>query len=179
MIWGAYGANAVHMSMLHEFIANATERSVGVYTQISDSYHAYHDVYSALLDKIPPVDVWNFQHVYSDPYKLASIEPYPQLLLRDHDKWLEVNSIFLQHVFSYPFAPKEIVYWSNSLDPRGLDPFFHNVAEPIATAWEYYKLYKASGNRENIAMAIEKLNQGCMARDWQRACVEWLKRKGI
>ena len=179
MIWGAYGANAVHMSMLHEFIANAIDIGVGLYTQISDSYHAYHDVYAELLDKIPAVDVWNFHHVYSDPYKLDEIHPYPQLLLGDHDKWLEVNSIFLQHVFSNPFAPNEIIYWSNSLDPRGLDPFFHNVAEPIATAWEYYKLYKASGNRENIALAIEKLDQRCMARDWRVACVEWLKRKGI
>lgn len=41
MIWGAYGANAVHMSMLHEYIAAKVGLKMGRYYQISDSFHVY------------------------------------------------------------------------------------------------------------------------------------------
>jgi hypothetical protein len=41
MIWGAYGANAVHMSMLHEYVAAKLGLKMGKYYQISDSFHVY------------------------------------------------------------------------------------------------------------------------------------------
>jgi thymidylate synthase len=40
-MWGAYGANAVQFSTLQEFIASAVGAEVGVYRQISDSFHVY------------------------------------------------------------------------------------------------------------------------------------------
>jgi len=174
MIWGAYGANAVHMSMLQEFIANALGVGVGTYTQISDSYHAYQDVYANLLDKIPPVDVWNFHHVYSDPYKLETIDAYPQLLLSDHVSWLSTNEEFLKNVFNNPSDPEALI--EKSPLSKHSDPFFVNVAEPIAVSWEYYKVYKQLGIREEVQRAIDNLGS-CLASDWRRACVEWLERK--
>lgn len=41
IIWGAYGANAVHFSVLQELMADALRRPVGRYWQISNNYHAY------------------------------------------------------------------------------------------------------------------------------------------
>jgi hypothetical protein len=41
MIWGAYGANAVHMSVLQEYIAAALGVYIGPYYQVSDSFHVY------------------------------------------------------------------------------------------------------------------------------------------
>ena len=176
MIWGAYGANAVHMSMLQEFIANAIKKQVGTYAQISDSYHAYQDVYANLLDKIPPVDVWNFHHVYSDPYKLDTIQAYPQLLLTDHVSWLETNNQFLSTVFDHSMEPEAIKKWNYHSNPAKEDPFFVNVAEPIAVAWEHYKLYKELGTREEIQKALYALSP-CLAGDWRRACIEWIERR--
>jgi hypothetical protein len=40
-VWGAYGANAVHFSYLHEYVASAVGMSVGTYFQISDNLHVY------------------------------------------------------------------------------------------------------------------------------------------
>jgi thymidylate synthase len=48
IIWGAYGANAVHFSFLLEYMARWIECQVGTYTQISVNYHAY-------LDTLEPV----------------------------------------------------------------------------------------------------------------------------
>ncbi|UOF83005.1 pyrimidine hmase [Caudoviricetes sp.] len=41
IIWGAYGANAVHMSVLHEYVAAMADLPVGKYYQISMDWHAY------------------------------------------------------------------------------------------------------------------------------------------
>lgn len=41
IVWGAYGANVVHFSMLQEYMALAVGVSVGRYFQMSNNYHAY------------------------------------------------------------------------------------------------------------------------------------------
>jgi Thymidylate synthase len=41
MIWGAYGANAVHMSILQEVVAWGIQKPVGVYRQMSNNFHIY------------------------------------------------------------------------------------------------------------------------------------------
>jgi len=43
MIWGAYGANAVHMSVLLEYMAARIDCAVGTYYQFSNNLHAYVD----------------------------------------------------------------------------------------------------------------------------------------
>lgn len=43
MLWGAYGANAVHFSVLQEVIAAAVAAPVGVYRQFSNNFHVYTD----------------------------------------------------------------------------------------------------------------------------------------
>jgi thymidylate synthase len=43
IVWGAYGANAVHFSMLQEYVASHVGVGLGTYTQVSDSFHAYHE----------------------------------------------------------------------------------------------------------------------------------------
>lgn len=180
IVWGAYGANAVHMSMLQEFIANAINAEMGVYVQISDSYHAYYDIYTEMLEKVPPVDVWSFHHVYTDPYKNKEVEPYPRLVRNTFDDWLYLNDKFLNVVFNNPGKPDEIAKWTSSVtacllnDP--FDPFFSAVAEPIAMAWEHYKNFKETGTKKEIDNAMEQIKR-CLASDWRRACHEWLKRK--
>lgn len=47
IIWGAHGANAVHFSVLQEFLASSLGRPMGPLYQVSNNYHAYVD----LLDK--------------------------------------------------------------------------------------------------------------------------------
>lgn len=44
LIWGALGANAVHMSYLQEYMAARVGVKVGHYTQFTNNLHAYKDV---------------------------------------------------------------------------------------------------------------------------------------
>lgn len=45
LIWGATGANAVHMSMLHEFVARQVDLNLGSLYQFSNDYHIYSERY--------------------------------------------------------------------------------------------------------------------------------------
>lgn len=40
-VWGCYGANAVHFSMLQEYMAHEIGVGVGTYTQVSNNWHVY------------------------------------------------------------------------------------------------------------------------------------------
>ena len=53
LVWGMLGANMVHMSILHEYIASAVEIPMGTYYQITNNLHVYEgweDRYDKTLD---------------------------------------------------------------------------------------------------------------------------------
>lgn len=81
-IWGAYGANAVHMSVLHEWMAATLNVGMGKYYQVSNNFHAYTDT----LAKYPVFD----QRI--DPYRTAHARPWPMpggwAFLEDCEQWV-------------------------------------------------------------------------------------------
>ena len=76
IIWGAYGANAVHMTFLQEYLAARIGVPVGKFYQFSNNWHAYTNVLDRFpMDVIPP-----------NPYvQWMGIEPAP--IVRDPDYW--------------------------------------------------------------------------------------------
>jgi Thymidylate synthase len=48
IIWGAYGANAVHFAFLQEYLSIAIGCGIGAYSQISVNWHAYRDLFDKL-----------------------------------------------------------------------------------------------------------------------------------
>ncbi|QYW02147.1 thymidylate synthase [Stenotrophomonas phage Sonora] len=158
MIWGAYGANAVHFSYLHEFIATAVDVEVGRYRQVSANFHAYTDV----LEKVKSLgemaeDIYDpYRSRRNDPYFRGEVEPYP-LMSIEPERWLAELRIFLSE------GPV-----------MGLrDPFFRRVATPVVRA---YQLYKSEKGAARYDKAIEALAD-CAATDWRKACVEWIERR--
>lgn len=57
MLWGAYGANVVHMSFLQEVLAHEIGVPVGTYSQVSNNFHVYlqNDMVQMFLHN-PPFD---------------------------------------------------------------------------------------------------------------------------
>ncbi len=105
VIWGTYGANVVHMSILQEYIASMLHLEIGYYYQFSNNFHAY----TKILNKIqPPED-------RPCPYSLGFVSPFP--LIDDSDNF--------DHDLNSFFSRKQ--KYSNS--------FFNAVAEPVFTAW--------------------------------------------
>ncbi len=114
LVWGCYGANAVHMSMLQEFIANALGVSVGVYTQISNNFHIY-EGHFPLLDV--PAEPRPYTTDMAEAHvPLASAKTW-QDDLREFESWIEHPNSELSR-----------------------SPFVQDVLNPMLTAWNYYKV---------------------------------------
>lgn len=110
IIWGAYGANAVHFSILQEFISGCLKIPVGVYTQMSFNYHMYPSNY----------DIDNLElRIVEDHYMNFSVEPY-KLIRTNIEAWMEDLDRFV----SDPLG-----------DTAYNDLFFDVVAAPMYAAW--------------------------------------------
>jgi thymidylate synthase len=149
MIWGAYGANAVHMSMLHEMMSFATGIPIGRYWQISMDFHVYLETWEkheALLHPERPL---------YNPYETGEVEPFP-MINSSYDIWMKELETFIYDGPVIGFV----------------DPFFRKVAVPIWQSWMEWK----SQERGNVTRAID-IVENCAASDWRRACAEWLARR--
>lgn len=163
VIWGAYGANAVHMSMMHEYVARRAGCSVGRYTQISVNWHAYVDVYERMLEVATTFDAPLTENPYCTGRFLDAttpVIPYPIAEPGvDLDKWDSDCRSFVT---------------TDGLLPRYLPqdqylPFFRDVAFPIVQA---HDLHKVGATGEAISALQE-----CQATDWRLACTNWLRRR--
>lgn len=155
IIWGAYGANAVHFSILQEYVARSISRDVGTYYQVSANFHAYHETLlqvDGLADKAP--------------------DPFGEL--REHQPYSE-------DVAPYPLMQTSYTSWNNDLvafmehgAPLGIrDPFFRKVAIPMQKAHDAFKLGRGRQKFDQALEWVERIG----ATDWQRACREWLQRR--
>lgn len=146
-IWGAYGANAVHFSMLQEYLAARLGVSVGVYRQFSNNLHAYTDIYSveSLLRMAEDAEGY-------DLYSTKGIKPYPLV---------EYPSSFLVDCENFCTTPLNTSY-ANS--------FFAQVAVPMLCAWN---ARKADATEQEVDHHLANIKAG----DWRTACEAWVGRR--
>jgi hypothetical protein len=147
LIWGAYGANAVHFSMLMEYIAASVGVEVGHYTQFSDSLHAYTDVLEKLKNLSPDYD----------PYLTLGADRLhytPKPLVDDPDS-------FYQEVRFFCDGLGNNYKYKNSIFPE--------VAHPMERAYRVWK----NGDKQDAIKVCEEIT----ALDWRKACIEWLERR--
>tara|TARA_R110000787_G_scaffold205102_2_gene315574 strand:+ start:347 stop:1396 length:1050 start_codon:yes stop_codon:yes gene_type:complete len=151
MIWGAYGANAVHFSMLQEYMAARIGVAVGVYNQVSDSFHVYTKLFNTMKEKLPEFDYYTFKYpMLGNPYKNISVFP----MVSDAEEFDADLDAF--------FRGQQDGFANN---------FFSDVAIPIQTAWRMHKTDK------NTKGAKALINTYCQAQDWRIACDEWFDRR--
>lgn len=151
IIWGCYGANAVHFSMLQEYVATGVGVPVGQYWQISDNWHGYLATLKPLLGladqaaQPPSLGV-------PDPY-LTKVQPF-RLINTDVETWNADLDMFL----------------SQGCGAMGyLDVFFRRVALPILMVHDAYRAKHYDAAR-SLALDIK-------ASDWRLAIQEWLNRR--
>lgn len=156
MIWGCYGANAVHFSVMHEYMAARIGVDVGVYRQMSDSFHAYDNTW----DKVADIEA----RYEGDPYARGEVTPYPLAAAP------EAFDAELQRWFETPPDAMTLAQWDEEARGNGWrNPFFHRVATPMYQALFAYK----AKDRDGANQWLDR----CAATDWQRACREWLQRR--
>lgn len=110
-LWGAYGANAVHFSMLQELIATDLGVRMGVYRQFSNNFHAYPSVPQAAAFLSSPPE---------------SPNAYPH----------QVVYMLLPHEKSSDFEQDCIDLVAGRSDGVCRTSFFHRVVLPLKHAYD-------------------------------------------
>lgn len=148
-IWGAYGANVVHFSLLQEYIATRLFVEVGVYRQMSNNFHAYTDIYNEeKLKQI--VNESNHSNYYETEPSMVTM----RLMTVDPTLW---------HTDLVAFLSRELL-------PAYHDPFFATVAEPMYQAWCARKRGEPFEKVVDILSTMPNV-------DWRRACLQWVTRR--
>lgn len=157
LVWGAYGSNAVHFSMLQEYVAALIGCPVGRYWQVSMNSHLYVDHHRELLEPLSveavhPPSMWT-----CNPYAAGNVDAHPMVSI-PAGRWDRELAEFMANPASAGLCD---------------DPFFSRVAAPM------YRAYARFSDRENPHRVMDAQVElgACVASDWKRACVEWLERR--
>lgn len=150
IVWGAYGANAVHMSMLQEYLAGMIGVQVGTMYQLSNNYHGY----VSQFDKTGHVASW------SDPYDNGEVFAVP--MAKDWSAWDQDLRAFMRW---------HELQWKH---PINTPPFFVNdwFLSTACHVAEANRLWKRNERVHAMSHAMD-----IAAPDWRRACVEWIERR--
>jgi thymidylate synthase len=138
VIWGAYGANAVHMSILMEYLAAGVGVRMGTMYQISNNFHGYVDV----LGKKPYSD-----RPY-DPYYLG--ECVPKNMIDDFEAFDDDVKMFVSD-------PGTVHSYRNS--------FFYNTAYQMFNAHQAWRT-KQIPLMESWIHGIESSDWHLACRQW-------------
>lgn len=149
LVWGACGANAVHMSFLQEFVASALGAPTGVYRQASNNMHLYLETYDGAKFLNDPSEPSAYNH-----YASGEVDPLPIMLNSDYRSFIADCERFCDDPFNG--------------ENRYVHPFFLGVAHPMAMI---------SRTRRGKAGTGEGWAAKVKASDWRRAAFEWIQRR--
>ena len=126
LVWGALGANIVHMTMLHELMASSTGFVIGTYRVVSNNLHLYKRHWP-LLEGAVNADIW--------AHKSAAMDA-PRPLFNgkiDMKLWLDDAEAFCNDHHGFHHAWFEDVAWpmrTAYLDKANRDHFITEIQCP-------------------------------------------------
>ena len=170
MLWGAYGANAVHMSMLQEYLASRLEIAVGEYTQISDSFHVYQNDVWERCKELGVIDIYSWRSTKNDYEYIKQKDLVPLITHSKTFQW-ELNLFFetFDDVITTgkTFSTKE--YIGSGPIKTFQNPSIRDIAIPMVNAYLFHKRRRY----EDSYAWINKIK----AYDWMKACFEWVRKR--
>lgn len=160
---GAFGANAVHMAFLHEYLAAHIGVPMGWYAQNSFNIHVYEGFYKTVMnDRKARVEQQSLRFAMTQPGE-HRWNPYSDL------PGLQLHSLVNSPQATWD-SELAIFLAGGSSKADGLDdPFFTKVAVPIRDAHAAYR-------KRDHDLANEVISK-CAAADWRRGCTDWLTRR--
>lgn len=158
VVWGAYGANAVHFSVLQEYLAGRIGVGIGKMYQFSNNYHGYVDVTQKFGDPM-------LLHLARDPY--ASGEAVALPMGREWGQWDADLAQFMAWHDEGLWGGGKVYLMQR--DGEFVNSWFAHTAVPMAEAnWYWKQKYHAAAlGRANMIDAL----------DWRHACLAWMKRR--
>jgi thymidylate synthase len=113
LIWGALGANAVHFSILQEYIACCLDCDVGTYSQVSANMHVYSDV-------------WKNQEYTKE----SNLFGWPE------DVYIGTPQKLLQNKEQFDLDFRNLL---DNNDHHCIEPFLYGTLSPMLLAWRHHK----------------------------------------
>lgn len=157
VIWGAYGANAVHFSFLQEYITLRLGLEIGYLYLMSNNFHVYKSVVEPMWELA--TSTGHDTKYGLNPYYIPGsnkVEPYP---IMDEPRWWDGDLRLFMNKPMHQYGYR--------------NRFFSAVARPLYCAHVAWR-NKQDTNRYNAAIDIA---EQCQASDWRKAAVEWLERR--
>jgi hypothetical protein len=152
-LWGAFGANAVHFSILMAYVADSIGVGIGYYHQISDNLHIYTDVLPR--EKWEPLRADLVAH---DPHVDLSYSTSPrEVYLRTRAEWDHAAKLVVARNW-------DAIEWQ-----RFTSRYFGAVVRNVLLSYDLYK----TGDFKKALIAAEQIGD----KAWRAACVEWLQRR--
>lgn len=166
IVWGAYGANAVHFGFLLEYLAAKIGCSVGTYHQVSVNWHGYKETLAQVssLARYASGGIHTYPQLVPDPYvreEVVSV-PMPEAKALDGEivglLWLADNGM-------------------------SLDAWLESWAEPsrwfmdIARVLHAHYQYRANPAPLKFERALHELSLANQTTDWVVAAREWVERR--
>lgn len=157
VVWGAYGANAVHFAFLHEFVASAVGLNMGRMYQFSNNYHIYKERPDVVRLLEAPAEM-----LRDDLYRSDAVGYYP---LDTGLSWQEVLEACVDFVSNN----------GKHIPQKKPHTFFARVAYPLCLAHQAYKEVSA---KEGLRVLNSfDLTYADKAVDWGEAAARWLERR--
>lgn len=155
VVWGAYGANAVHFSMLLEYMAAWIGVPIGVYRQVSVNFHLYTQLFEEKLQDL--IDEGYATDFYDCNPTHATYDPLAPNRLVHLVCNIERFDAELEQFLQDPFMSSQFE-----------EPFLRDVAGPMYKSWWTRKEKRGTGLEDCSAIA---------AWDWRNACSQWIMRR--
>lgn len=157
-IWGAHGSNAVHFSILQEYMAARLDLAVGIMYQYSFNYHAYPDnMKSTSEELVRNTEATNF-------YRDGGVKPTP---LFDSETvcggWERELAWFMR-------LASEKESERSGMTPLFTEPFFMLTALPMLRAWRAHKM-------RDYNRVFQELGTMPSRSDWRLACEGWMSKR--
>ena len=159
IIWGAYGANAVHFSFLQEFMAALIGCEIGRMYQMSNNFHAYLSTFEPLrsLGEKARNDLSPDNIASTCPYDTVPVLPYPLISGTPVSRWLQELDIVLSEGHALGVT----------------DPWLRHVLIPMMQA---HGVWRTHTGKSRYTGALEIL-YNVRSDDWRIAATEWIQRR--
>jgi hypothetical protein len=170
LVWGMFGSNVVHFSMLLEFIAISVGVSIGTYTQVSCNPHIYEQHWPKLEEygkdaTFQEYDWANVTHIPVMPSSCVYASD-PQAFLIHCEKFIALLKKYI-HVRDHTHQGPDTRYpfykmWS----PCG-NPLFDILGTSLVDAWVAHKF-------KSYLLARSIIIHNLKDTPWFGPCIYWL-----
>lgn len=164
IIWGAYGANAVHFSILLEYMAGMTGIPMGVYRQFSNNFHAYTDLvsrdqFASYADSVAASCIYSSGGTLKARVFDVPVRTVPLIADGEAEAWHRDLQLFMSLVDAHTNKDSSVY---NDFETT----FYKKVVGPMWNTWALWK-GKAYDDAHHNTLTI-------VADDWRLAAQDWL-----